>query len=368
MIGRSVRWLGVWVKPKYYADACTSKGTAYYEYEKLEVDWGRQDDYESTGKIGRGKYSEVYEGVSVINHQRVVIKILKPVRTNKVQREVSILQKLKGGPNIIHLLDVVKDRGSNTPSLIMEHVNNADFRTLYPKLTDFEIRYYIYEVLKALDFTHSMGVIHRDIKPNNIMIDHPQRLVRIIDWGLAEFYLPGKAYHVRVASRYFKAPEFLVNYTQYDYSSDMWSLGAVLAGIVFRMEPFFHGQDNPDQLVKIAKVMGTDDLYSYMEKYKITLESHLYDGILGHFPRRIWTKFITVENRNIANAQALDLLDKMLVYDHAERITPREALQHDYFQPVAAMWNRLNQGHSFEDSDEAYATAMAIQGRKSQAN
>jgi casein kinase II subunit alpha len=130
------------------------------------------------------------------------------------------------------------------------------------------------------------------------------------------------------------------------------------------MEPFFHGMDNPDQLVKIAKVMGTDDLYSYMEKFKITLDSHLYDGILSNFPRRIWAKFITFENSNIANAQALDLLDKMLIYDHTERITPKEALQHDYFQPVVVMWDRINHGESFDEYDEAYATAMAIQARK----
>ena len=353
----------MWVKPKYYADVCVEKGENYYDYDKLEVDWGRQDDYESTGKIGRGKYSEVYEGVNVVTHQRVVIKILKPVRTSKVQREIAILKLLRHGPNIIDLLDVIKDRGSNTPSLILEYVNNADFRTLYPRLTDFEVRYYMYEVLKALNFTHSMGIIHRDLKPNNIMIDHNQRLVRIIDWGLAEFYLPGKEYHVRVASRYFKAPEFLLNYTQYDYSSDMWSLGAVLAGIIFHMEPFFHGMDNPDQLVKIAKVMGTEELYNYIQKFDITLDSHAFDGILGHFPRRIWTKFITANNSHRASPEALDLLDKMLVYDHTERITPRDAMLHPYFGPVVKMWTRLEQGESFAEEDEAYGTAMAIQRR-----
>ena len=71
----------------------------------------------------------------------------------------------------------------------MEYVETGDedFRTLYKKLTDFDIRYYLYEILKALDFCHSKGVIHRDVKPHNIMIDHAQRKVRLIDWGLAEF-------------------------------------------------------------------------------------------------------------------------------------------------------------------------------------
>lgn len=103
--------------------------------------------------------------------------------------------------------------------------------------------------------------MHRDIKPHNIMIDAARRRLRVIDWGLAEFYHPGREYNVRVASRYFKGPELLVEYLEYDYSLDMWSLGCMFAGMIFRREPFFHGADNYDQLVKIAKVLGTGTFY-----------------------------------------------------------------------------------------------------------
>jgi casein kinase II subunit alpha len=75
----------------------------------------------------------------------------------------------------------------------MEYVDtgDVDFRTLYKSLTDFDIRYYMYEILKALDYCHSKGITHRDVKPHNIMIDHANRKLRLIDWGLAEFYHPG---------------------------------------------------------------------------------------------------------------------------------------------------------------------------------
>jgi len=85
---------------------------------------------------------------------------------------------------------------------------------------------------QALDFCHSNGVMHRDVKPHNVMIDHSQRKLRLIDWGLAEFYHAGQEYNVRVASRYYKGPELLVGLRDYDYSLDMWSLGCMLGAMV----------------------------------------------------------------------------------------------------------------------------------------
>lgn len=164
--------------------------------------------------------------------------------------------------------------------MIFEYVNNVDFKELYPKLTDYDIRYYIFQLLLALDCCHSKGIMHRDVKPHNVMIDHEKRQLRLIDWGLADFYHPGTAYNVRVASRYFKGPELLVDYQTYDYSLDMWSLGCMFASMIFRKEPFFHGQDNYDQLVKIARVLGTDELFKYLQKYNIKLDKQ-FDNILG---------------------------------------------------------------------------------------
>lgn len=106
----------------------------------------------------------------------------------------------------------MKDPASKTTSLIFEYVNNYDYRKLYPTLTDSEARYYMYEILKAIEYCHSQGIMHRDIKPHNIMIDHEKKVVRLIDWGLAEFFFPGKDYNVRVSSRYYKGPELLVDY------------------------------------------------------------------------------------------------------------------------------------------------------------
>jgi len=321
--------------PKYYANVCEDMPTEYSDYTNYEVNFGPQDDYEIIKKIGRGKYSEVYEGINASNNQRLVIKILKPVKKTKIKREIKILQTLKGGPNVVELIDVVRDPATKTPALITEYIDTGDqdFRTLYKKFTDFDIRFYIFEVLKALDYCHSKGIMHRDVKHHNVMIDHAQRKLRLIDWGLAEFYHPGQEYNVRVASRYFKGPELLVDFQAYDYSLDMWSLGCMFAGMIFKKEPFFQGKDNYDQLVKIAKVLGTDDLATYLDKYNIVLDSH-YDDILGKHSKKPWNKFINGTNEALVSKEALDLLSLMLRYDHAERVTPKEAMEHAYFQPV----------------------------------
>lgn len=292
-----------------------------------------QDDYEVVRKVGRGKYSEVFEGINVMQDEKCIIKILRPVKKKKIKREIKILQGLCGGTNIIDLKDICRDTRSKVPSLIFEHVNNKDFKTLFPTFTSADIRYYIYEVLKALDFAHSNGVMHRDVKPHNIVVDHEIKKLRLIDWGLAEFYHPNKEYNVRVASRYFKGPELLVDLQDYDYSLDIWSLGCMFAGMIFRREPFFHGHDNQDQLVKIARVLGTRDLYDYINKYGLELEVSFIAKIGSH-PRKSWERFVNDDNRHLATQDALSLLNGMLVYDHQKRVTAEEAMAHPFFKTV----------------------------------
>ncbi|KAK4703741.1 casein kinase II subunit alpha, partial [Phenoliferia sp. Uapishka_3] len=328
-------------------------GRAWWDYDGLMVSWGVQDNYEVVRKVGRGKYSEVFEGVNTQSNDKCVIKVLKPVKKKKIKREIKILQNLAGGPNVIALLDVVRDPQSKTPSIVFEYVNNTDFKVLYPKFTDFDVRFYINELLKALDFCHSRGIMHRDVKPHNVMIDHEKRQLRLIDWGLAEFYHPNTEYNVRVASRYFKGPELLVDFQEYDYSLDMWSLGCMFASMIFRKEPFFHGHDNYDQLVKITKVLGTDELYVYLEvsflrivntvrklsfvappqKYDIDLSPE-FDDILGRYAKKPWSRFITSENQRYISNEGIDFLDKLLRFDHQERLTAQEAMGHAYFEPV----------------------------------
>ncbi|KAL6937627.1 hypothetical protein ACO0RG_004143 [Hanseniaspora osmophila] len=422
-----------------YAYVNKRKPQSYWDYENYKISYSENDQntyysgynasleemesvrgdvpcskpkYEVINKVGKGKYSDVFKGLDIKSSTFVVIKMLKPVRRKRIQRELKILQNLisyaskdcifdeesylegsldqlfdnfdkhdteeteendeahgnedtsmgtkedgstqaslvtnnlneyrnrlyykkshNGYENIITLHNIMKDPVSKSTQLVFEHVENVDFRKLYPTFTDYDIRFYMFELLKALDYCHSMGIMHRDVKPYNVMIDHPNRKLRLIDWGLAEFYHAGTEYNVRVASRVFKGPELLVDYRLYDYSLDMWSFGAMLAAMCFKKEPFFHGTDNIDQLIKIVRVLGSDGLYAYLEKYKIRLPKEFAD--MEYYLRRPWKRFINDTNKHLCgNVQFLDFIDNLLVFDHQKRFTAREAMMHSWFDPV----------------------------------
>ena len=101
------------------------------------------------GNENSGQYSQVFEGVNIVHDEKCIIKVLKPVKMKKIKREIKILQNLAGGPNIVALLDVVRDPASKIPSLITEYVHNVDFKVLFPRFTDLDVRYYMYELLKV---------------------------------------------------------------------------------------------------------------------------------------------------------------------------------------------------------------------------
>uniref|UniRef100_A0A1I7WVR9 non-specific serine/threonine protein kinase n=1 Tax=Heterorhabditis bacteriophora TaxID=37862 RepID=A0A1I7WVR9_HETBA len=236
-------------KARVYAEINPSKPREYWDYESHVIEWGNIDDYQLVRKLGRGKYSEVFEGVRITTDEKVVVKILKPVKKKKIKREIKILENLKGGTNVITLLDVVKDPISRTPALIFEFV-------------------LIYFLFVLLIF------------------------VALLSFFVCFIYV--EKFCLGCLSLFRKLN---------------------LASMIFRKEPFFHGHDNYDQLVRIAKVLGTEELYEYIEKYHIDLDPRFND-ILGRHSRKRWERFIHSENQHLVSPDALDFLDKLLRYDH----------------------------------------------------
>ncbi|CAH0053614.1 unnamed protein product [Clonostachys solani] len=261
---------------------------------------------------GHGRYSDVFEGVNVRKGLRCAIKSLKATRDHHVRREIKVLEALRGGVNIITLLDIVTGDQDRPTSLVFELADHVDFRSLYPRFSAADVKFYTRELLKALEFAHDQGIMHRDVRPHNVLFDPAKRRLLLIDWGSAEFYEPRTEYTVRVG-RAFKAPELLLHHGEYDYGVDMWQVGSMLAGVAFRREPFFHGVSNADQLDRIARVLGTSGLRNYVERYDMGMAD--VDDVAVHAGRP-WLEFVTDENRHLAEEDAIDLLDKLLRWDH----------------------------------------------------
>ncbi|OBZ73748.1 Casein kinase II subunit alpha [Grifola frondosa] len=302
---------------RVYSDVNARLGPSWYDYESMRIDGNKPDRYEIVRRIGGGKYSEVFEGIDSFNEETCVIKVLKPVAKKKIKREIKILRNLAAAPM----------------SLVMEYVQNTDWKELHATISETEIKHYLFQLLRALDFVHSRGIIHRDVKPGNIMFDRQRRKLRLIDWGLAEFYHPGTELHIRVASRYYKGPELLVGFKHYDYSLDMWSVGCILASMIFRKEHFFRGRDNEDQLLKILKVLGTEEFGRYLTTYSLYLQAYNQE-LVQSYPRQPWSRFVTSDNRLNVSPDSIDLLDKLLRYDHQQRLTAAEAQAHSFFNIV----------------------------------
>ncbi|EAX98412.1 CMGC family protein kinase [Trichomonas vaginalis G3] len=314
------------------------KKTSAQKYQESEGDelnypLGNIDDYSVNNRIGRGKYSNVFSGHIIDSGKPIVVKVLKPVRIMKINREIAILNVLRNGPNISQLLDVVKDPDSKYISLILNYAENNDVKTLFGKMTTRDIALYIYGVLRALAFAHKNGIMHRDVKPGNIMWNQTTKEVSLIDWGLAEFYTPDSEYQVRVATKYYKGPELLLSYLKYTPSLDIWCLGCTLAGLLFHKLPFFKGRDSNEQIERMCVYLGGQAMLDYAEKYDLKLSSSL-KARLSELKGTMWAGLINESNRDICTPQALDLLTKMLTIDHNLRPTAEQAMKHPFFDEI----------------------------------
>lgn len=324
---------------KIYVNVNEERGPKYSDFDAHQIKWSSTEPYEIVTKIGRGKYSEVFDGFDTRNpkdEKAVVIKVLKPVRPAKIKREIKILQNLKGGPNIVKLLDCVKAETtySGFMALVFERIDHENVKKLMLTLTPYDCKFYMFQLLKALDFCHSNGIMHRDVKPQNLVIDSKNKRLRLIDWGLADFYHPGKVYNVRVASRHYKSPELLVKMQTYDYSVDLFAFGCTLYGITTAKIPFFRGKDNNDQLFKIAEILGTSDLKRYVKRYRIRLNKTFEPLMSKNTPRLSLSKYIQSRRPGFLTDALANFLDAVLLYDHAERLSAKECMAHEYFDMV----------------------------------
>jgi serine/threonine protein kinase len=145
------------------------------------------DDFRIMERLGRGSFADAFLGYNVSSGERFVIKVYRFGKMNgkRMLREIYISQKLCGHPNIARLLYVVKQSITGYPALVFEYFPSAGLQEQIEQLEPHEVRFFASQLLSGIAHAHQLGVIHKDIKPSNIIIDRAHGKLKIIDWGLS---------------------------------------------------------------------------------------------------------------------------------------------------------------------------------------
>eukprot|EP00093_Oithona_nana_P007721 07721.XXX_53507_55065_1 [CDS] Oithona nana genome sequencing. len=290
------------------------------------------EDFLKIEKIGEGTYGVVFKGK---NKKTGEIVAMKKIRLESEEegvpstaiREVSLLKELQH-PNIVSLKDVIMQEARLYlifEFLTMDLKKYLDTVSAKDMVDKNLVKSYTYQILQAMLFCHQRRVLHRDLKPQNLLID-ANGAIKLADFGLARaFGIPVRVYTHEVVTLWYRAPEILLGSTKYSCPVDIWSIGCIFAEMANK-RPLFQGDSEIDQLFRIFRVLKTptDEMWpgvSQLPDYKV------------HFP--VWTsKCLDEQLDGHLDANGLDLLDKMLVYDPSKRISAKQALKHPYFDDL----------------------------------
>ncbi|XP_031552249.1 mitogen-activated protein kinase 14-like [Actinia tenebrosa] len=312
----------------------------FYRSELNKTVWEVPEKYQNLSPIGTGAYGQVCSA-DITNGgdgddstpRSVAIKKLSrpfqsPMHAKRTFRELELLRHMKH-ENVISLLDVF------TTSLVYENFQDvymvtelmgADLNSIlrFQKLTDEHVQFLVYQILRGLKYIHSAGVIHRDLKPSNIAVNEDCEL-KILDFGLAR--MTDNEMTGYVATRWYRAPEIMLNWMHYNQTVDIWSVGCIMAELLTG-KTLFPGNDHIDQLTKIMKLVGKPSV-DFLQKI-VSDSARTYIEQMPNYSKTPFTQYFLG-----ANPQAVDLLEKMLNLDADERITATQALSHPYLSNFA---------------------------------
>jgi len=295
------------------------------------------DDYEMITRLGGGSFADVYKAKEKSTGELVAIKVLKR-KYKKFEdclelRECRSLQKLHeesllnkpGEENIIKLKQIIFIKKTGTLNLVFEYMKTDLLELMKEreprKLSEDQIRDIMHQTLLGLSFMHKYGFFHRDMKPENLLLNGKK--VKIADFGLAREIRSVPPYTEYVSTRYYRAPECLLQSSNYNSPIDIWGLGCIMAEMYLHPQPLFCGANEKEVLFRICSVLGTPTYDTWNDGIQQA-------NIVGiRFPTNSGTELEKIVIG--ASSEAIDLMKQMLQWDPNKRATAKALLKHPFF-------------------------------------
>lgn len=291
--------------------------------------------YTNCKVIGNGSFGVVFQarqlGVPKHLEDIAIKKVLQDKRFKN--RELQIMRLVKH-PNVVDLRAFFYSNGEKKDevylNLVLEYVPETVYRTsrhyvkLKQPIPNLQIKLYMYQLLRSLAYIHSVGICHRDIKPQNLLLNPSTGILKLCDFGSAKILVPGEPNVSYICSRYYRAPELIFGATNYSTNIDIWSTGCVMAELMLG-QPLFPGESGIDQLVEIIKVLGTPTREQIKTMNPNYME-HKFPQIKPHPFSKVF--------RPRTSADMLDLVARLLEYTPTARLSAIEAMCHPLFNEL----------------------------------
>lgn len=313
--------------------------------KKGEPDKGEVISYSADKVIGNGSFGVVFKATKVDSGEVVAIKkVLQDKRFKN--RELQIMRVLSH-PCVVPLKHCFYSSGDKADeqylNLVLEFIPDTVYKICRTHAKQKQVlpiaivRVYSWMLLRSLAYIHCLGICHRDIKPQNLLVNPATHELKLCDFGSAKKLEKGEPNVSYICSRYYRAPELIFGATFYTCQIDTWSAGCVITEMLLG-HPLFPGESGVDQLVEIIKVLGTPT-----REQITTMNPNYTEFKFPQIKAHPWAKVF----RTRVPEAAVDLVSKLLKYCPDERLTPMEALSHPFFQELKQkeFWQQFQADH-----------------------
>ncbi|XP_019460861.1 PREDICTED: shaggy-related protein kinase epsilon-like isoform X2 [Lupinus angustifolius] len=283
--------------------------------------------------VGTGSFGVVYQAKCLETGEEVAIKkVLQDKRYKNRELQVMVMLDHTNVLKLKHCFYSTADKDELYLNLVLEYVPETVYRVskhyirMHQSMPILLVQLYIYQICRGLNYMHHViGVCHRDIKPQNLLVNPQSHHLKICDFGSAKKLVPGEPNISYICSRYYRAPELIFGATEYTTAIDIWSVGCVLAELLLG-QPMFPGESGVDQLVEIIKILGTPTREEIRCMNPNNYNEFKFPQIKAHPWHKVFRKRMPPE--------VVDLISRMLQYSPNLRCTALEACAHPFFDDL----------------------------------